>query len=145
MAVKEDLSSAVRAYAVRNYVQQARRDGKVNFTITAGEVHRALGFHNRVPVVCNALRSDKFLRENGLRLVETHGPPSGLSTTATFTYEFAEIPSATAQRNLDLFLSLRGIARDVYAQSGGGEAYLRAERASWDENPQGEFPGRRPK
>ena len=46
-----------------------------------------LGFPtNNTPQVCNALRSDKFLRENGLEITAVDGPPSKLSTTVVVHY-----------------------------------------------------------
>jgi hypothetical protein len=64
--------------------------------------------------------------------VSKTGPPSGQSTTVTFTYEFV------GKQQVDVRLSrqeawnrLRGSMKDVLAEYGGGEAYLRAERASF--------------
>jgi hypothetical protein len=64
--------------------------------------------------------------------VSKTGPPSGQSTTVTFTYEFV------GKQQVDVRLSrqeawnrLRGSMKDVFAEYGGGEAYLRAERASF--------------
>jgi hypothetical protein len=82
-----------------------------------------------VPLVCTALESQKFLKENGLRLISKVGPPSGQSTTVTYTYEFLgskDEPGEAAAWN-----RLRGALKDVFAELGGGEAYLRAERASF--------------
>ena len=65
-------------------------------------------------------------------LLYTSGPPSGQSTTVTFTYEIV------GKRQDDVELSrqeawnrLRGSMKDIFAEYGGGEAYLRAERASF--------------
>jgi hypothetical protein len=91
-----------------------------------------LALNNRVPLVCAALGSKKFLTEHGLRIVSKTGPPSGQSTTVTFTYEIV------GKRQDDVELSrqeawnrLRGSMKDIFAEYGGGEAYLRAERASF--------------
>jgi len=45
---------------------------------------------NRIAHVCAALKTPKFLEPNGLRLVETSGPPSGTSTTVVYTYELLD-------------------------------------------------------
>ncbi|MGC2447322.1 MAG: hypothetical protein WA477_06740 [Candidatus Sulfotelmatobacter sp.] len=102
-------------------------------SITAGTVHKALRLGNRVPLVCSALESQKFLRENGLRLISKVGPPSGQSTTVTYTYEFNESPAEPPAT--DAWNRLRGALKDVFTELGGGEAYLRAERASFTAVP----------
>src|SRR5580692_773752 len=125
-------SDLIRQHAYKEYVSEARRRGDKMLSINAGAVHRALALNNRVPLVCAALGSRKFLTEHGLRIVSKTGPPSGQSTTVTFTYEFV------GKQHVDVRLSrqeawdrLRGSMKDVFAEYGGGEAYLRAERASF--------------
>jgi len=98
--------------------------------INVGEVHRALALNNRVPLVCAALGSKKFLTEHGLRILAKTGPPSGQSTTVTFTYEVVEEKQETAS-GLDAFLALRGIGKEIFASLGGGEAFLRQERTEF--------------
>ncbi len=87
-AVPKSDSDLVRQYASEVYLSAARRKRSQTFAVNVGEVHKALHLNNRVPLVCAALSSKKFLTENGLRLVSKTGPPSGQSTTVTFTYEF---------------------------------------------------------
>lgn len=100
--------------------------------INVGEVHRALALNNRVPLVCAALGSKKFLTEHGLRIVSKTGPPSGQSTTVTFTYEIV------GKKQDDVHLDrqeawnrLRGSMKDIFAELGGGENYLRKERTTF--------------
>ena len=122
-------SDAIRRHAYEKYVSQARRRKQKTVSINVGEVHRALGLNNRVPLVCAALGSKKFLTEHSLRVVAKEGPPSGQSTTVTYTYEFVDsVPKTDRQAAWE---KLRGALKDVYAEYGGGEAYLRAERASF--------------
>jgi hypothetical protein len=120
-------SDAVRQHAEEAYVRPARRRGEKLVSIQVGEVHRAVAFQNRVPLVCQALESNKFLRANKLRLVSRSGPQSGQSTTVTYTYEFAD-ESPQESSGEDAWQQLRGALKSVYAELGGGEAYLRAER-----------------
>lgn len=123
-------SDAIRHHAYEKYVSRAQRRREKMVSINVGEVHRELGLSNRVPLVCAALGSKKFLREHGLRIVSKTGPPSGQSTTVTFTYEM--MPYKEEKRSADeIWNSLRGIGKDVYASFGGGEAYLRQERANF--------------
>ncbi len=93
------VSSAIREFVAREYVGKARHQSSSRFTVNAGDVHRAMHLHNRVPQVCSVLQSSKFLRENGLRIVEKKGPPSGFSTSVTITYEFAK-PLPTTPGNI---------------------------------------------
>src|SRR5882757_3709421 len=83
-------SDAVRQHARDAYLRPARQKGERTFVVNVGSVHKALALHNRVPLVCAALKSRKFLEENGVRLVSQTGPPSGQSTTVTLTYEILD-------------------------------------------------------
>jgi hypothetical protein len=123
-------SDAIRRHAYEKYISAARRRKEKTVAINVGEVHRALALNNRVPLVCAALGSKKFLTEHGLRILSKTGPPSGQSTTVTFTYEIvkAELQKPTAE---EAWQSVRGIAKDIYASFGGGEAYLKQERANF--------------
>src|ERR1700728_4743667 len=112
-------SDLVRQHASDKYIAAARRRGDKTISIHVGTVHKALAFDNRVPVVCAALGSRKFLTEHGLRIVSKTGPPSGQSTTVTFTYEFV------GKQQVDVRLSrqeawnrLRGSMKDVLAEYG---------------------------
>ena len=104
------------------------------FSIRAGDVVSELGIGGgRAPAVCSALKTHQFLRENDLRLIEATGPKSGQSTTVTYTYEFANIEGGTvpSTNSGDPWSKLRGALKDVFAEMGGGEAYLRTERSNF--------------
>jgi hypothetical protein len=116
----------IRVHAREKYVIPARKRSETRFSIRAGDVVRDLGLVGRTPAVCNALRGRKFWQANNLRLVEVSGPKSGQSTTVVCTYELAE-GKPSSQRE-DPWVQLRGAMKDVFAELGGGEAYLRAER-----------------
>jgi hypothetical protein len=123
-------SDAVRRHAYERYISAARRRKEKTVAINVGEVHRALALNNRVPLVCAALGSKKFLTEHGLRIVSKVGPPSGQSTTVTFTYEIVEGKGKPAE-GLEAFMALRGIGKEIFASLGGGETFLRRERAQF--------------
>ncbi len=120
-------SDEVRQHAQETYVRPARRKGENVISIRVGDVQKSVGLRNRVPLVCQALKSNKFLEANRLKLVSESGPPSGQSTTVTYTYEFVDGGSAPPSGG-DAWLKLRGVLKGVFAEVGGGEAYLRAER-----------------
>ena len=125
-------SDLVRKHAAEQYLAAARRRGEKAVSINVGAVHKALTLHNRVPLVCAALASKKFLTENHLRLISKTGPPSGQSTTVTYTYQF--VPKEKKDRGVDrqdAWNRLRGALKDVFAELGGGENYLRNERANF--------------
>lgn len=123
-------SDLVRRHATEEYLAAAQRRGDKTFSINVGTVHRQLRLNNRVPLVCAALGSKKFLAENHLRLISKTGPPSGQSTTVTFTYEFLD-QGGEQSTVPDPWLAIRGIAKDIFASLGGGEAFIRGERGNF--------------
>jgi len=129
--VAQSGSDAVRNHAREVYLKSAIKRGEKFFTVNVGAVHKALALINRVPLVCAALKSRKFLEENNLRLVSQSGPPSGQSTTVTFTYEIlaTNVPASPSRNPL---IALRGIAKELFQKLGGGEAFIRRERNSFD-------------
>jgi hypothetical protein len=130
VAITHSDSDLVRQHAVELYLRTARRHGARTFSVNVGAVHKALGLNNRVPLVCAALTSKKFLVQNGLKLISKTGPPSGQSTTVTYTYEFVDRDEQDST-HADPWLKVRGIAKDVFAALGGGEAFIREERANF--------------
>ena len=125
-------SDAVRRHAYEKYISAAGRRKEKTVAINVGEVHRALALNNRVPLVCAALGSKKFLTEHGLRIVSKTGPSSGQSTTVTFTYEIHDKKEDNNRLSrLEAWKQLRGSMKDVFAELGGGENYLRKERANF--------------
>jgi len=125
-------SDAVRRHAYERYISAARRRREKTVAINVGEVHRALELNNRVTLVCAALGSKKFLTEHGLRILSKTGPPSGQGTTVTFTYEIVDKKQDDVQLDRqEAWNRLRGSMKDIFAELGGGENYLRRERANF--------------
>jgi hypothetical protein len=118
----------VREYAKERYVLPARQQKQKRFSIRVGDVVRELKMNRAVPAVCSALKTGEFRQRNDLRLVETSGPKSGQSTTVVYTYEFVGTKQPQPD---DSWSRLRGALKDVFAELGGGEAYLRAERSDF--------------
>jgi len=132
------VSDLVRQHARDTYMRPARRRGERSFSVNVGTIHKVLALNNRVPLVCAALTSKKFLTENALKLISKTGPPSGQSTTVTLTYEIlsgnGEISAPTESLSTESLSRLRGIAKDLFRTLGGGEAFIREERKSFS-NP----------
>ncbi len=119
----------IRSYVRDKYVVPARGQRENRFSIRTGDVVRDMKLiARRTPAVCSALKTKEFLEKNALRLISKAGPESGQSTTVVYTYEFLDKPQSDRQ---DAWERLRGALKDVFAEYGGGEAYLRAERASF--------------
>jgi hypothetical protein len=120
----------IRLHGRKRYVLSARNRGDKRFSIRVGDVVRELGLMDRVPAVCSALKTNEFLKDNDLQLVETVGPKSGQSTTVVYTYEFVGTKPSPSKEE-DPWLRLRGAYKDIFVELGGGEAYLRAERSNF--------------
>jgi hypothetical protein len=121
----------VRDYARREYIEPARARRQSTVRVVAGEVQKAVHLSNRVSLVCQALKSHKFLTENHLLLEKWEGPPSGMSTTVTFTYRVLDTVEPSTQPEEWPFKKLRGVAKEVFGSLGGGEAFLRRERETF--------------
>jgi hypothetical protein len=133
-----NLSETVLQYVRANYIHPARKRGQSFVEVKAGDIHTALRWSRRVPLVCSALSSQKFQNGVGVRLMEKRdAPPSGLSTRTIFRYrildhepadpgQFAPPPPARG------LLSAYGAAAHLYRQVGGGDAFLKAEREGFD-------------
>jgi hypothetical protein len=130
-------SDQVREFVKENYVAPARLTGADTVSVRVGDVHRAMKWDlKRVPQVCSALSTRKFLNSANVELVERNGPPSGQSTTVEFIFRLlqSESGSREAQRNAKLpakEISLRdlyGIFAEEFKALGGGEAFLKKER-----------------
>lgn len=106
--------------AWRSYVYCDRRQGP-----------HPLGLTNRVPVVCQALKSKRFLRENHLVVKDVSGPPSGLSTTVKFTFEIASNDNDEAAKKPHPLWDLLGIGKAVFDELGSGESFIKNERAKF--------------
>jgi hypothetical protein len=140
-------SDQIRQHAAEKYVVPARKAHLGEFEIVAGDLHRDLRLQNRVPLVCAALRSKKFLTENSLVLVDQSGPPSGMSTTVRFKYRFRQQPdqkeSSEAPLDKSIYHKIRelyGVAGELYRSLGGGKQVLGKEREGSFGNATGSDP-----
>lgn len=134
-------ANSIRDYLRKQYFEPARRRKETLVTLRAGDIHREMGLRNRVPNVCQVMESRLLEREAGVKVSSKQGPPSGRGTTLTVTYLIdLHGPSAAPKHRegspvehpgIGLFLKLRGLGAKVFAAHGGGEAWLKRERASF--------------
>ena len=120
----------IRDYSTKTFVVPARQRGQKRFSIRVGDVVRPLRLYQSVAAVCSALKTKEFQSANHLKLVDATGPKSGLSTTVVYTYEFVD-PEGPGEPSVDAWSRLRGALKEVFAELGGGEAYLQAERSKF--------------
>jgi len=129
--MESNSADVIRAFAVREFVEPARRQGRKSVRVVAGDVHRGLKLKNRVPSVCTALASKTFLRKNRLVIEAVSGPPSGMGTRVTYTYRLLDEDPGDENVGASDFRKLRGLLKTGLASIGGGEAFLRRERAQF--------------
>ena len=131
----------VRRTASERYISPARKRQETTVAIHSGDFGKYLVQNNvlppnRFPIICNALRSRAFLKENHLTLEKVQGPPSGRSSTVTFVYKLQPLPQGTTtQQSVDAgkrFMSLRGIMKSSYQRLGGAEAFHRHQSEGWN-------------
>ncbi|HTJ30565.1 MAG TPA: hypothetical protein VL346_08700 [Acidobacteriaceae bacterium] len=146
-------SEIVRDVAYGKYVRPAIQKGKIAFSISVKDLMQELrpaGFpSNNYPQICSSIQGKKFVEANRLRIVRTEGPPSGQSSTVVVHYErlpedsgptgnapdlgdgasgnsgsavAMETPAEKATRIVN---SMRGLLKDVIAEFGGPEGYIR--------------------
>ncbi len=127
-----------KEHVIATYVQPARLKGESFVQVRVGTVQKELGWTNRAPSVFSTLSSREFQEEAGVELIDKKGgPPSGgPSTTVQFVYRLLNEESQPKQRqsvakpipNGAGLEKLFGILKGAFAELGGGEAYLKAER-----------------
>jgi hypothetical protein len=141
----------IRHHLQMEYFSPARRRGERFVTVRAGDVHRELGLRNRVPNVCQVMESRILEREAGVKVSSKQAPPKGRGTTLTITYTIepldrgqdqgqvplvskssptADLPAARPA-NQRLFYELRGLGAETFSALGGGESFLKKERAEF--------------
>lgn len=134
-------SDHVRKFVCEHYIVPARSRGATTVTVRAGEVHKALKWNlKRIPQVCSALSTRKFMHSANVELVARKGPPSGQSTTVEFTYKLLDLdtPASSSQRATTSLIqdgsgleALYGIFEREFKALGGADAFIRSERKAW--------------
>ena len=80
-AVAETLPDRIRQHVLIHHVAPARDAGENVVSVRAGDVGREMGLQDRVPAICSALRSGKFLDLAGVGMTGEPGQPDGAATT----------------------------------------------------------------
>ena len=88
------LADRIRRFVLSNYVEPARRQGREQITVVAGEVHRQMNLMNRVPAVVGALKSRRFEEMAGVKLLRIEGRCP--STTCRFVLRVLRPPPGSA-------------------------------------------------
>ena len=78
------LADDVRSYCSKHFVDPARSRGDKQVAIRAGDVHQALGYKNRLPLVCSALGAAVFESEYRVHRTAVEGPLNGSNTILRF-------------------------------------------------------------
>ena len=78
------LADDVREHCRVTYVEPARRKGQDTITIRTGDVHKALKYKNRYPLVCSAIGSNIFNDMCNLKRLAVEGPLNGVNTIFVF-------------------------------------------------------------
>jgi len=78
------LSDSVRDYCKTHLIAPARERGETTVSIRAGDIHAALGFKNRVPLVCSALDTTVFEQFAQVCRISVEGPTSGANAVFKF-------------------------------------------------------------
>ena len=74
----------VRQYCNEKIVDPARTRGDRLIAIRAGDIHKAMGYRNRMPLVCAALGAKKFEENSKIKRVSITGPTNGANAIFTF-------------------------------------------------------------
>jgi 5-methylcytosine-specific restriction enzyme B len=74
----------VRRYCKDNIIDPARKRGEMQLEIRAGDVHAAMDYRNRMPLVCSALGANIFEEFAGVERINIAGPINGANTIFTF-------------------------------------------------------------
>jgi hypothetical protein len=155
--MKTGLNDAIRKFATFHYVRPAVLAGDREFAIPVKAISEGLKaqgveMSGRTPQICSALRTGKFLRQNGLEISSIAGPPSGQSPTVVFHYrvtgsEAGMPPSVQAQGDEGeqstetpeewahrLTGKLCGLLKEEITAMGGTEAFIRWVRSQDEED-----------
>lgn len=74
----------VRNFCIEKYIKTARSQGSKTVKIRSGDIHSALNYKNRYPLVCSAIGSNTFEEIAMVKRVNIEGPLNGSNTIFIF-------------------------------------------------------------
>lgn len=74
----------VRKYCKDNIIDPARIRGEKQIAIRVGDIHAAMGYKSRMPLVCAALGANKFVEIARVERISITGPTNGANAIFTF-------------------------------------------------------------
>ncbi|HEX3036593.1 MAG TPA: hypothetical protein VHT73_15960, partial [Thermodesulfobacteriota bacterium] len=74
----------VRQYCIKNIIEPARSAGKKEVEIRAGDIHNAMSYQNRMPLVCSAIGAKKFEETAEVERASITGPSNGANAVFKF-------------------------------------------------------------
>jgi len=77
----------IRAFVNETIIAPARKAGRWQVEVRAGDVHRDMGLKQRVPAVCSALDAQKFQERFRVTLIRRYGPGQGTRAGWRFAIE----------------------------------------------------------
>ena len=78
------LADRIRGYVNQAVIEPARRAGRTEVVLVAGDVHKDMGLRDRMPAICGALDARRFQDEFRVVLARRSGPK--YSSTATWYF-----------------------------------------------------------
>lgn len=78
----------VRQYCKGYIIDPARRRGEKQISIRAGDIHNAMRYKSRMPLVCAALGAQKFEAIAGVERISLTGPTNGANAIFTFLIKY---------------------------------------------------------
>jgi hypothetical protein len=77
-------SDLIREFVNHHWIEPARRDGRRDAAVRAGDVHDRMLLRSRMPQVCGALGANVFAETYRVRLLHRDGPQNGPNLVFTF-------------------------------------------------------------
>lgn len=84
-----ELLEQIRNLVIENNIKPARSRGEKSLIVVSGEIHSRMGLTNRIPAVCNALRSERPWNPSNVRLVCEIRLPSVQKDSSTNKFKLA--------------------------------------------------------
>ena len=94
------LAERIRRFVCERYAAPARREGRTEFELTSGQVHREMALRNRMSSVCGALRGRRLEERCAIRLVEEVRSVRVRENSATNRFVYRVNEEATAGREI---------------------------------------------